>query len=42
MTFGRPAMISKGTGSAVPLPATIDKEFVTSNSGGEASQTVHR
>lgn len=43
MTFGRPAMISKCSAQAVPLPATIDEEFMNSNSnGGEVRQPADR
>ncbi|KAL1966635.1 hypothetical protein VTN77DRAFT_4046 [Rasamsonia byssochlamydoides] len=41
MTFGRPAMISKGSAQAVPLPATIDEEFMDSNSS-EVRQPADR
>ncbi|KAL5001359.1 fungal-specific transcription factor domain-containing protein [Aspergillus recurvatus] len=32
MTFGRPAMISKASCGSVPLPATIDEEYIASAS----------
>ncbi|KAL2820921.1 fungal-specific transcription factor domain-containing protein [Aspergillus cavernicola] len=38
MTFGRPAMISKASCGSVPLPATIDEEYIASAPGVEASQ----
>ncbi|KAL3477446.1 fungal-specific transcription factor domain-containing protein [Aspergillus californicus] len=38
MTFGRPAMISKGSCGAVPLPATVDEEYIASARGVEATQ----
>ncbi|KAJ5970093.1 uncharacterized protein N7479_000011 [Penicillium vulpinum] len=38
MTFGRPAMISKGSGGEVPLPAAVDDEYISSGSSNEVSQ----
>ncbi|KAL5340262.1 fungal-specific transcription factor domain-containing protein [Aspergillus crustosus] len=38
MTFGRPAMISKASCGSVPLPATIDEEYIASAPGIEATQ----
>lgn len=38
MTFGRPAMISKASCGSVPLPATIDEEYIASASGPEVAQ----
>ncbi|KAL4933264.1 transcription factor domain-containing protein [Aspergillus undulatus] len=38
MTFGRPAMISKASYASVPLPATIDEEYIASASGTEVAQ----
>lgn len=38
MTFGRPAMISKASCGPVPLPATVDEEYIPASSGGEVSQ----
>lgn len=32
MTFGRPAMISKASCGSVPLPATVDEEYIASAS----------
>lgn len=42
MTFGRPAMISKVSSGAVPLPARVDDEFIIPNSTAEPSQPVER
>ncbi|KAL3463887.1 fungal-specific transcription factor domain-containing protein [Aspergillus heterothallicus] len=42
MTFGRPAMISKASCGAVPLPATVDEEYIASASGIEATQPADR
>ncbi|KAL2863384.1 transcription factor domain-containing protein [Aspergillus lucknowensis] len=42
MTFGRPAMISKASCGSVPLPATIDEEYIASASGAEAIQPADR
>ncbi|KAL3484417.1 fungal-specific transcription factor domain-containing protein [Aspergillus germanicus] len=42
MTFGRPAMISKASCGSVPLPATIDEEYIASASGAEATQPADR
>ncbi|KAL4746492.1 hypothetical protein BDW72DRAFT_210376 [Aspergillus terricola var. indicus] len=38
MTFGRPAMISKASCGSVPLPATIDEEYIASASGSGVEQ----
>lgn len=38
MTFGRPAMITKGFGGAVPLPVAVDDEFISPESIAEVSQ----
>lgn len=38
MTFGRPAMVSKVSSGAVPLPVRVDDEFIISNSTAELSQ----
>lgn len=38
MTFGRPAMISRQSGQAVPLPAAIDEEDVSQSSGSQRAQ----
>ncbi|KAL4920044.1 fungal-specific transcription factor domain-containing protein [Aspergillus aurantiobrunneus] len=38
MTFGRPAMISKASCGSVPLPATIDEEYIASASGTDIAQ----
>lgn len=42
MTFGRPAMISKASCGSVPLPATIDEEYIPAASGVEATQPADR
>jgi hypothetical protein len=42
MTFGRPTMVSKGSGGSVPLPVTIDEETLPSTSGVEVSQPADR
>ncbi|KAL2809432.1 putative C6 transcription factor [Aspergillus granulosus] len=42
MTFGRPAMISKASCGSVPLPATVDEEFIASAAGAEATQPADR
>lgn len=42
MTFGRPAMITKTSSGAVPLPAAVDDEFIPSNSSLEVSQPPKR
>ncbi|KAL4757724.1 transcription factor domain-containing protein [Aspergillus foveolatus] len=38
MTFGRPAMISKASCGSVPLPATVDEEYIASASGSGVEQ----
>lgn len=42
MTFGRPAMISKYSSGAVPLPISVDDEFVSAASLAEPSQLAER
>ncbi|KZN89885.1 putative transcriptional regulatory protein [Penicillium chrysogenum] len=42
MTFGRPAMISKASSGAVPLPAAVDDEYIPSGSSKEVSQPPDR
>ncbi|KAJ0426889.1 C6 transcription factor [Aspergillus carlsbadensis] len=42
MTFGRPAMISKASCGSVPLPATVDEEYIASAPGAEAIQPADR
>ncbi|KAF4152208.1 hypothetical protein CNMCM6936_006361 [Aspergillus lentulus] len=42
MTFGRPAMISKASCSSVPLPATVDEEYIPAALGGEVRQPADR
>jgi hypothetical protein len=42
MTFGRPAMITKASSGAVPLPVAVDEEFISSDSTSEASQPPNR
>lgn len=36
MTFGRPAMISKASYGSVPLPATVDEEYISATAGADA------
>lgn len=38
MTFGRPAMISKASSGAVPLPAAVDDDYIPSGCSKEVSQ----
>ncbi|KAJ5131570.1 uncharacterized protein N7515_007609 [Penicillium bovifimosum] len=38
MTFGRPAMISKASSGAVPLPVAVDDEYIPVDSSKEVSQ----
>ncbi|KAH2074078.1 hypothetical protein KXW40_001995 [Aspergillus fumigatus] len=42
MTFGRPAMISKASCGAVPLPATVDEEYIPASLGDEVRQPAGR
>ncbi|GKZ24112.1 hypothetical protein AbraIFM66951_008925 [Aspergillus brasiliensis] len=42
MTFGRPAMISKASCGSVPLPATVDEEYIPAVSGSEVTQPADR
>ncbi|KAF7125672.1 hypothetical protein CNMCM5793_001911 [Aspergillus hiratsukae] len=42
MTFGRPAMISKASCGSVPLPATVDEEYIPAALGGEVRQPADR
>ncbi|KAJ9488305.1 hypothetical protein VN97_g5000 [Penicillium thymicola] len=42
MTFGRPAMISKASSGAVPLPVAVDDEYIPSGCGKEVSQPPDR
>ncbi|KAJ5146670.1 hypothetical protein N7526_000022 [Penicillium atrosanguineum] len=42
MTFGRPAMVSRVSSGAVPLPVKVDDEFIIPNSIAEPSQPVER
>ncbi|EAW07126.1 transcription factor domain-containing protein [Aspergillus clavatus NRRL 1] len=42
MTFGRPAMISKASCGSVPLPATVDEEYIPAAVGDEATQPADR
>ncbi|KAJ5114253.1 hypothetical protein NUU61_000012 [Penicillium alfredii] len=42
MTFGRPAMITKSSSGAVPLPAAIDEEYIPVESSAEAAQPENR
>lgn len=38
MTFGRPAMISRVSSEVVPLPLTVDDEFISSKTTSDPSQ----
>lgn len=42
MTFGRPAMISKVSSGAVPLPITVDDEFISTAGLAETTQPAER
>lgn len=42
MTFGRPAMISKASYGSVPLPATVDEEYISATSNAEVAQPANR
>ncbi|PYH42286.1 transcription factor domain-containing protein [Aspergillus saccharolyticus JOP 1030-1] len=42
MTFGRPSMISKASCGSVPLPATVDEEYIPSALGTDAAQPADR
>ncbi|GIK05000.1 hypothetical protein Aspvir_009099 [Aspergillus viridinutans] len=42
MTFGRPAMISKASCGSVPLPATVDEEYIPAALAGEVRQPADR
>lgn len=42
MTFGRPAMISKASSEAVPLPVAVDEEYISVSSSAEATQPADR
>ncbi|KAJ5676460.1 uncharacterized protein N7477_002093 [Penicillium maclennaniae] len=42
MTFGRPAMISKISSGAVPLPVKVDDEYIISSSTAEPAQPVEK
>ncbi|GFG23844.1 hypothetical protein IFM61606_03736 [Aspergillus udagawae] len=42
MTFGRPTMISKASCGSVPLPATVDEEYIPAALGGEVRQPMDR
>lgn len=42
MTFGRPAMISKVSSGAVPLPITVDDKFISTASLAEPTQPAER
>jgi hypothetical protein len=42
MTFGRPAMISKASSGAVPLPAAVDDDYIPSGSIKEVFQPPDR
>lgn len=40
MTFGRPAMISRVSSGSVPLPVTVDDEYISAEATAEPSQPV--
>ncbi|PKX93596.1 transcription factor domain-containing protein [Aspergillus novofumigatus IBT 16806] len=42
MTFGRPAMISKASCGSVPLPATVDEEYIPAALDDEVRQPADR
>ena len=42
MTFGRPAMISKVSSGAVPLPTVIDDEFISEHTAAEPMQPTRQ
>lgn len=42
MTFGRPAMISRGSNGAVPLPMAVDDELFLVESSSEPTQPTHQ
>lgn len=42
MTFGRPAMISSVSIGAVPLPATVDDEFISTEATSEPPEPIHQ
>ncbi|RJE23999.1 transcription factor [Aspergillus sclerotialis] len=42
MTFGRPAMLSKASYGSVPLPATVDEEYISATSGADVAQPADR
>lgn len=42
MTFGRPAMISSVSIGAVPLPATVDDEFIPTETTSEPPQPIRQ
>ena len=42
MTFGRPAMISKASSEAVPLPAAVDEEYILATDDAESAQPADR
>ncbi|KAJ5818968.1 hypothetical protein N7474_004559 [Penicillium riverlandense] len=42
MTFGRPAMISKASSEAVPLPAAVDEEYILASDDAESAQPADR
>lgn len=42
MTFGRPAMISKISSGAVPLPILVDDEFIPADASLEPTQVSNR
>lgn len=42
MTFGRPAMISRFSNEAVPLPESVDDELIQENSISEPTQPLNK
>lgn len=42
MTFGRPAMISRFSSEAVPLPETVDDESIQANAISEPTQPLNQ
>ncbi|PWY68401.1 putative C6 transcription factor [Aspergillus heteromorphus CBS 117.55] len=42
MTFGRPAMISTAACASVPLPITVDEEYIPTVAGSEVTQPINQ
>ncbi|KAL4899620.1 hypothetical protein BDW74DRAFT_189000 [Aspergillus multicolor] len=42
MTFGRPAMITKASARSVPLPVTVDEEYIASSSDTQMTQPANQ